>query len=218
MQERSFWSREFSVRNLLPENWQGNIRRVAEHFATVRVLQPRSVTSRESGDVAGVRVMTVGGRVIRRELPWLYTLYEHEFRALGSLCVSEPVTTAQDDRYGVNLNVQMGNEMRYECHVDSNPLEGLLYVTDHSDGRGGELVVGNNPCAHSVEDVDADCTLIIPTEGRLLFFDARRHPHYVRPLRDANAVRIVVAMNYYLPSWPESRRPADLNRHLFGED
>jgi hypothetical protein len=218
MPEHTFWSREFDARNLLPEGWQADIRSIAEKFATNRVLHPRSVTSRESADVVGVKVMTVGGRIIRRELPWLHTFYEHEFRALGSLCVQEPVASAQDDRYGVNLNVQLGNEMRYECHVDSNPLEGLLYVTDHSDGRGGELVVANNTEAHSVQEVDSDCTLVIPREGRLLFFDARRHPHYVRPLQDPSAVRIVVAMNYYLPSWPESMRPPDLNRHLFGED
>ena len=42
---------------------------------------------------------------------------------------------AHDDRYGVVLNVQRGTEMRFECHVDSNPLTGLLFCTDHPDGR-----------------------------------------------------------------------------------
>jgi hypothetical protein len=35
-------------------------------------------------------------------------------------------------RYGVVLNVQRGNTMRFECHVDSNPLTVLLFCTDES--------------------------------------------------------------------------------------
>ena len=46
---------------------------------------------------------------------------------------------AADDRYGVVLNVQRGTKMRFECHVDSNPLTGLLFCTDHAGRRRARL-------------------------------------------------------------------------------
>jgi hypothetical protein len=120
-----------------------------------------------------------------------------------------------DNHFAVALNVQTGPD-RYECHVDTNPIEGLLYVTTHREGEGGELVVSNRGEAQSVEEVDADSTIVEPKAGYLLFFDGRHHSHYVASLKDPTAVRIVVAMNYYVPSWPEEKRPTDLNKHLSG--
>ena len=39
---------------------------------------------------------------------------------------------AGDERYGVVLNVQRGTAERFECHIDSNPLTGLLFCTNHA--------------------------------------------------------------------------------------
>ena len=125
------------------------------------------------------------------------------------------VVPALDDRYGVVLNVQQGESMRFECHVDSNPLTGLLFLTDHPAG-GGELVVGHNPAAASIEAVERDCSVIRPHAGHLIFFDGKTHPHYARVLRSRSDVRVVAVMNFYTGSCPESTRPPELNRHLFG--
>jgi hypothetical protein len=64
--------------------------------------------------------------------------------------------------------------------------------------------------------VERDCSVIRPHAGHLIFFDGRQHPHYARPLADESDVRIVAVMNFYTESWPESTRPAELNRPLFG--
>ena len=40
--------------------------------------------------------------------------------------------------------------MRFECHVDSNPLTGLLFCTDHQ--AGGELVIANDTEAEGVAE------------------------------------------------------------------
>lgn len=206
----------FDVRGALPEGWREKILTTAEGYATERQLTPTSVTSREDAGVSRITVRTVGGRLVGSHLPWLMELYRGYFRDLAQRLVSEPITTAADERIAVNLNVQRGRGMRYECHVDSNPLEGLLYVTSHPEGQGGELVVANTLTARSVEEVDRDCSIVYPQSGHLIFFDARRHAHYVRQLREELAVRVVVAMNFYTPSCAEADRPADLNDHLFG--
>jgi hypothetical protein len=148
----------------------------------------------------------------------LYDLYRGTFRDIGQTCVDEPLSIAMDTRYAINFNVQRGTEMRYECHIDSNPLEGLLYATTHAAGTGGEFIACNRADAIGVEAILQDCKHIHPEKGKLLFFDARDHPHLVTPLTDPSGVRVAVTMNYYIPSCPESARPKDLNRHLFGED
>ena len=121
-----------------------------------------------------------------------------------------------DDRYGVVLNVQQGTGMRFECHVDSNPLTGLLFCTDHP--AGGELVVAHDATAADIAAVERDCSVIRPQAGHLIYFDAREHPHYARPLTAASGMRIVAVMNFYTESCPEATRPPELNRHLYGDE
>ena len=79
---------------------------------------------------------------VRDHLPWLYKAYRNEILKLANEVTAEDVSAAQDDRYGVVLNVQHGTRMRFECHVDSNPLTGLLFCTDHPNG--GELVFAHS--------------------------------------------------------------------------
>jgi len=214
--DRFHWT-VFDVRSLLPSDWQEQITLVAKTFARRKVLVTRHSTSREARKDYHLSTQSVSGEDVLAHLSWLQSLYEDEFRKLAQLTTAEPVSVMSDSRFAMTLNVQTGLD-RYECHVDTNPIEGLLYATTHREGEGGELVVSNQGEAHSVEEVDKDATIVEPKAGYLLFFDGRYHSHYVAPLKDPNTMRIVVAMNYYLPSWPEEKRPVDLNRHLAGHD
>ena len=105
--------------------------------------------------------------------------------------------------------------MRLDCHVDSNPLTGLLFLTDHQ--VGGELVMARNTTASNRAAIERDCLVIRPHAGHLIFFDARHLPHYVRPLHSESDLRIIAAMNFYTESSPESERPRALNQHLYGD-
>jgi hypothetical protein len=69
-----------------------------------------------------------------------------------------------------------------------------------------------------VAGIERDCSVIRPHAGHLIFFDARRYPHYSRPLTADNDMRIAAVMNFYTESCPESARPRELNRHLYGQD
>ena len=105
--------------------------------------------------------------------------------------------------------------MRFECHIDSNPLTGLLFCTHHESG--GELIFGHDPQAADVAGIERDCSVIRPHPGHLIFFDGRQHPHYARRLAAATDMRVVAVMNFYTESCPESTRPRELNRHLYGD-
>jgi hypothetical protein len=205
----------FDLTSRLPKNWQHDIRTVAAE-ADFREFPRTPVLSREAEHVVRISRGRVHADRVRLNLPWLYRFYRGWFAELAAEGWAERVVAAVDDRYGIVLNVQRGSEMRFECHVDSNPLTGLLFCTDHPAGAGGELVFGHDPAAADVEAVEQDCSVIRPHAGHLIVFDGRQHPHYARRLASEADLRITAVMNFYTESCPESTRPPELNRHLFG--
>jgi hypothetical protein len=205
----------FDLTSSLCGAWQQEIAAAAAE-AEFREFPRTPILSRESQDVQHIFRGRVHASDVRRNLPWLYRLYREEFLKLAQEACAEPVVAAHDNRYGIVLNVQRGAEMRFECHVDSNPLTGLLFCTDHLAGTGGELVFAHDPTAADIDAVERDCSVIRPHAGHLIFFDGREHPHYARPLLSRSDVRIVAVMNFYTESFPESTRPQELNHHLFG--
>jgi hypothetical protein len=205
----------FDLNDRLPLDWQHDIAAAAAD-ADFREFPRTPVISREAEHVTRIPRGRVHAGQVRHSVPWLYELYRGEFLELAGEACTERVMPARDDRYGVVLNVQRGNTMRFECHVDSNPMTGLLFCTDHLAGAGGELVFGNDPAAADIDAVERNCSVIRPHAGHLIFFDGRQHPHYARPLAASTDVRVVAVMNFYTESYPESTRPPELNRHLFG--
>ena len=214
MPPRFRWT-TFDLNNYLLPGWQRDIRTVAAD-ADFREFPRTPILSREAADVLRIARGRVHADQVRLRLPWLYRAYRGAFLELAGEVCGEPVAAARDDRYGVVLNVQRGTRMRFECHVDSNPLTGLLFCTGHA--AGGELVIAHDATATDTAAVERDCSVIRPHAGHLIFFDARRHPHYARPLTRASGMRIVAVMNFYTKSCPETARPRGLNRHLYGRD
>ena len=206
----------FDVTGTLPAQWRQHVLAAASR-SDVRDFPRTPVISREAVDVRHVTRGRVHADRVASDLPWLRDLYRAAFRELAEQAIGHKVYAAADERYGTVLNVQRGPRMRFECHVDSNPLTGLLFCTDHHPGAGGELVFAHDETARSMADIDRSCSVLRPQAGHLIIFDGRNHPHYVRPLRADDDIRVVAVMNYYTPSCPESTRPAALNRHLYGD-
>ena len=206
----------FDVTGILSPLWQRDVLAAAVE-ADVQDFPRTPVISREAAGVQGVLRGRVHADQVAGTLPWLRRLYRTSFRELAERVTGGPVAAAHDERYGTVLNVQYGTRMRFECHVDSNPLSGILFCTDHDLGAGGELVFAHDGKAESIAEVDASCSVLRPQAGHLIFFDGRFTPHYVRPLTSDGDVRVVAVMNYYTRSVPESTRPPELNRHLYGD-
>jgi hypothetical protein len=206
----------FDVTSLLPLDYADDIKMVAAD-ADFRDFPRTPILSREAEHVRCITRGRVHADKVQQRLPWLYKLYSNDILELAIQAWGEPIKAAFDDRYGIVLNVQHGKTMRFECHVDSNPVTGLLFFTDHPAG-GGELVVGHDPDAVGVEAVEKNGRVIRPQAGQLIFFDGKTHPHYARALRSEADVRVVAVMNFYTESCPESTRPAELNRHRFGDN
>lgn len=207
--------KQFDVTGQFPEGWQDDIGAVAAQ-ADFRAFPRTPILSREAAGVTHITRGRVNATQVQQRVPWLYKLYRDYFLELAGRAWGEPIEAALDDRYGIVLNVQRGSTMRFECHVDSNPVTGLLFFTGHPAG-GGELVIAHNPEAVGVEELERDCTLVTPRAGQLVFFDGKTHPHYARELSGTSDVRVAAVMNFYTRSCPESTRPAELNRHRFGD-
>jgi hypothetical protein len=205
----------FDIASDLPQDWQADISAVAAG-ADFRKFPRTPILSREAEPIAHISRGRVHADRVREKLPWLYRSYRGYFLQLAMEARAEHVMPAQDDRYGIVLNVQRGTEMRFECHVDSNPLTGILFCTDQPAGAGGELVVGHDPGASDVDAVERGCSVIRPHAGHLILFEGSKYPHYARALAAESDVRVVAVMNFYTKSCPESTRPPELNRHLFG--
>jgi hypothetical protein len=206
---------EFNIDDLLPIGWKEQLTEWSINNAVRKFIVPTSVTSREKDCHIKLPIAVIGGELISHDIPWLFYLYNNLFLDCARLCFGDDVCVARVNRYAINMNLQRGS-MRYEAHVDSNPVEGLLYVTSHPEGHGGELVVSRTSEALGPEEIDLDCEVIYPKAGSLLFFDYRDLPHYTRSLLEKDAIRAVVAMNYYNDKCTENDRPKDLDKHLFG--
>ena len=204
----------FDLRSELPSAWQDGIMDFVGRHADNRVITPVSVTSRERSASIALPVHFIGGAAASRRFPWLRDMYYGSFREAVQLVSSERVLPARNVDIGINLNMQCGNDERYECHVDACPLTAILYATDHPIGTGGDLVVANRGDVQGREEVEANATRVHPVAGQLIVFDARHYTHYVAPLMDADGIRIAIAMSYYTPSYPEELRPVDLDSHI----
>jgi hypothetical protein len=214
MAQRRFRWTTFDVTGSLPPTWQAEVAAVAPE-ADFREFPRTPVLSREGPEVPHIARGRVHAHQVRERLPWLYQAYRGDFLELAREASGERVAAAHDERYGVVLNVQRGTGMRFECHVDSNPLTGLLFCTEHP--AGGELVIGHDAKAADLAALERDCSVIRPHAGHLIYFDGRDYPHYARELTTGASTRIVAVMNFYTESCPEATRPPELNRHLYGD-
>ena len=198
----------FDLTGRLSERWQQEIAAVAAAEAEFREFPRTPSLSREAADVRSISRGRLHAGDLRHSLPWLYRLYRGLFLDLArEVACGEPVTAARDDRYGMVLNVQRGTTMRFECHVDSNPVTGLLFCTDHPAGRAANSSSRMTRRPAESRRGDRDCSVIRRSAGRLIFFDGRDYPHYARPLMNEPDVRVVAVMNFYTASCPESTRP-----------
>lgn len=192
--------------SLLPPSWDRTIEAVGARSGVVTVLKGLSMTSRERVPNPEIPVTVANGEVIRREIGWLYDLYEKPLCDIASKAFGRELFPAADEKSAININVIAGAGARYEWHVDSNPVTGLLFANTLPPDCGGELLFRQQ---------NQEC-LVRPRKGVFLLFDAREIEHTVVSLK-TQCTRISVPMNYYFsPNPADQHRPKDLDDYLYG--
>jgi len=201
----SFRYAEFNIleTSWLPQSWDEQILEVSTLYSKCIHLDGKSSTSREPVDTQGVNCNVVSGEIVYQKIRWLYDLYRNQFAELAFRVNEGEILLSTEINTGVNINVISGMGARYEWHIDTNPLTGILFVTSHSDEDGGQLLFKTLSGDH----------LVTPKSGMFILFDAREIPHTVLPLKK-EIRRISIPMNYYTPEFTlEKVRPADLSSY-----
>ncbi len=187
-----------------PHDWDAQVTELACRAGKSVSLHGNSEDCRESaGSIATVyRVVT--GDIVAKQLPWLIRLYRSDIIPFIEETFGYPVFAANNDRYGVNINLLEGAGARYEWHVDPSPVSAVLFVTEHTAKDGGALALR-----------DRDCTVkIIPRRGFIVLFEGGRVEHSVLPL-ERDILRVAVPMIYYTD--PEKQPfSAELDNYLYG--
>jgi 2OG-Fe(II) oxygenase superfamily len=181
------------------------VTRTVLHHGQRSVLRGGSTTSLEPKGI-NLWYRLLDGEQIGRLLPWLDELYRGPICALAGALTRRKTVPSWDGRSGINVNLLEGIGSRYEWHVDSNPLTGVLYLTDFHEKWGGRLLF---------RDAHGDDTAISGTQGDLFVFDARHHAHAVERLRTW-APRVSVPMNFF-EHGTSYRRPVDLDSYLYAD-
>lgn len=198
-----FWSFDLLQLGLLPREWVQQVIRTTEQFGVCTSLDHQSVTSREPEGSPPMEVCVVTGEIIFQHMNWLHELYRNDLASFASMFAGRAITIANDLQSSVNINLLRGIHARYERHVDSNPVTGILFASTLHPADGGELIF---------EGANHDTT-ILPRTGIFIVFDARNITHYVAPLK-TTIDRISLPMNYYFADGQQSR-PEDLNEYLY---
>lgn len=186
--------------DFLPPNWVEQVEACIDEHAKTSVLDADVTTGFQESS----RIRVVFGDDCKHYLPWLYDLYVGRLLQFISESMSRTYYTARDLRSAININVLEGKGAFYEEHCDSNPLTGLLFVTDADATSGGQLVF---------KYADGSQHRVNPRRGLFIAFDARQLVHYVSPL-ESDFRRISVPMNFY--DSPETQlRPEGLDQRLY---
>jgi hypothetical protein len=186
-----------------PKNWKQSVIRCVEKCERRSVLTSEDPTSLET---PGTRIEygLIDGISVQSTLAWLDELYRTLFLEIASAAVGTKLDVSHTPTNGININVLRGKGSRYEWHVDSNPVTGLLFLTTHEERDGGALVFKGHRSK----------TSIYPLAGLLLIFDARQSPHRVEPML-ADALRLSAPMNFFWEGQSQ-HRPASLDQYLYG--
>jgi hypothetical protein len=178
-------------------------------------LRGNHTTSRESQPVE-LESSIVTETQLRVSIPeFVDNLYRGTILEIVRTLKNHTAYPASSGSHGVVLNYQKEG-WRSECHVDSNPIAALLYLSSHDRDTGGELIVSNKGDVRGIDAVNSDCSVIQPKKGLLVIFDGRHHTHYVNKIVTGHKARLVLAMNYYTDECPFSSRPTGLDEHLEG--
>jgi hypothetical protein len=204
-QLRIFAAYDIEAAGMLPPGWNQELADAATALAKPAELRGGGPSSLEPAGTV-IRYGLVDGETVEEALPWLARLYAELAHDLASRVYGQKMVTSDKTINGVNLNVLRGAGSRYELHVDTNPLTGLLFVTTHPTEDGGQLEFEIQPSSLSYP----------PRSGMLLLFDATKAPHRVTPLR-REVTRISVPMNFYTEE-TLAHRPPGLDSYLYSED
>lgn len=174
------------------------------HSKDATLVGGTSTSLEDEGTLLKYRLLD--GNDVSYYLPELAELYTTTLVQIASRLSGLTLRRSPDSVNGVNVNVLRAKGGRYEWHVDSNPVTGLL-VLSHCDAAVGGRLLFERDAARQ--------TAFCMRPGHFLVFDATKTPHAVEPVL-GDAPRVTAPMNFFIEGEVVSR-PVDLDATLYGK-
>lgn len=198
----------YDIRPLLEDfvgpDWQERTCSVIDTLGEYVVRNGDHGTVREP--IGRFGLVTVTGSKFAEAVPGVWKLYRGVFKAMMQASLPEglePLHAYDNPEYGLEpvgcLPMEPGadaDQRRYEAHVDQR-YTAVLFLRGPSDSiRGGRLVIANQPNARSIEEIDADSTLVEHLPGTLFGFSSGRFdPHYTEVVQGSDT-RYTTSLNF----------------------
>lgn len=198
----------FDVANDLTDeigtDWQDQLSDAVEQGRLTIRAADGHYSNREANPTDQFGLITTTGSELTSKVPGVWKLYRGLFRAMVEQSLPTdfaPLVVADDPDKAIEAYAQPTTgtsfKPRMESHVDVNYSAVLAVAMPESPTDGGRLFIANNPDAASVEEVDQDRLVIEHVPGTLLcVVGGRKYPHYTEEVRNPDAKRIAVALNY----------------------
>lgn len=143
----------------------------------------------------------LNGPQVRKAVPELFGWYECAVNLLAYLA-DRPVITSPYGSSAISLKVYHQPGDRQGWHYDTNPLTGLLILTETDGDYGTE-----------VQMRDGTTLTLRNDPGDLWVMLGRELKHRVLPLPEGK-VRVTVPLNYYHPN--DTWRPEGMDERVYG--
>jgi predicted secreted protein len=190
-------------------DWRAELAGVVEQGAEAVVSDASYARTREDDPNARFGVWVTNGATILGRLPVLAQLYTGPFRDFMQTAIaplqgdSEELGVYEEPADAVEAYSQTDRRVGDESvrqymdpHTDGR-WTGILVVAAPEAGRGGRLVVANNPEATSTEAINRDATYITHHLGTFVCFSSGRSlAHYGEPLLPGAGKRMIITFTY----------------------
>ncbi len=200
----------FDVTSLLEaqvgENWQEASCQAILGEGDLAVRNGEHYTVREANPQSQFGLITLEGGKLDAIVPGLWELYKGAFKQMMQAALPaglEPLHSYEDPLFALEAvahtfpDPSTGINYRYEAHVDQRYTGVLVLDAPSSGDQGGRLVISNKKDAKTVEDIEKDPLYIVHKPGTLVCFSKGRfYPHYTEELKDPEARRVTISLNY----------------------
>tara|TARA_R100000458_G_C8272049_1_gene246859 strand:- start:1651 stop:2295 length:645 start_codon:yes stop_codon:yes gene_type:complete len=166
-----------------------------------------TINRNENGDTRIINDTYMDYDQIKEYFPDLLVLYKEGLKEISKV-LGEEIIKSPYGKSAMTLKLYKGINSEHGWHTETNSVTGLVYFTDIFEEKGGALQF--SPIAKRMP-----IFTLCPSAFSLVVLRGHDLWHRVTPMKDENAVRVCLVMNYYLPN--DINRPKDIDALHYGE-
>jgi hypothetical protein len=180
---------------------------VIETLQTYGTKRDVTIDKNDNGDTRIINDTYMDYDQIKRYFPELMRLYKEGAKQLTKT-LGEKVVESPYGKSAMTLRLYKGINSEHGWHTESNSVTGLVYFTDITERKGGALQFAPIGKRNPIYTLCPKAFSLVVLRGHDVW-------HRVTPMKDEEALRVCLVMNYYLPN--DINRPKELDNLHYGE-